>query len=153
ESTMRRRAPARVAVALALAAAASLSITDDGNVITRPVMTLVNSVPHPDPHDVPLDIVRTTGFGESVSQMNLQPFASYFLPGGRSVGYSGNILANWEAGSDDTWTVPIGVEVAKVLRLGKLPVRIGLTGQYMPVRPDAFGQKWDLQVVVAPVLP
>src|SRR5215475_3943547 len=26
-----------------------LSITDDWNVITRPVMTLVNSVPHPDP--------------------------------------------------------------------------------------------------------
>src|SRR5262245_52626503 len=164
-----------------------LSISDDWNVITRPVMTLVNSVPHPDPNDVPPDIDRTTDFGdivwlellspsprlagnwilgagptfifpsassrwtgqgkwqvgpsvvvgylsdkwiagaflqqwfsfagnssrESVSQMNLQPFASYFLPGGWSVGYSGNILANWEAGSDNTWTVPIGVNGAR----------------------------------------
>jgi len=204
-----------------------ISISDDWNLITRPVLTLVNSVPHPDPNDVPLDIERTTGFGDmiwldlvspsprlagdwilgagptfifptassdwtgqgkwqvgpsvvvgylaekwiagafvqqwfsyagsnsrsSVSQMNLQPFASYFLPDGWSIGYSGNILANWEAGSDDTWTLPIGVSVAKVLKLGKLPIRLALSGQYMPIRPDVFGQKWNLQVVVAPVLP
>jgi hypothetical protein len=85
--------------------------------------------------------------------MNLQPFASYFLPDGWSVGYSGNVLANWEEDGDDVWTVPIGLSVAKVLKLGKLPVRIALAGQYMPVHPDVFGQKWNLQVVVAPVLP
>jgi hypothetical protein len=204
-----------------------ISITDDWNLITRPVLTLVNSVPHPDPNDVPLDIERTTGFGDmvwldlvspspriagnwilgagptfifptassdftgqgkwqvgpsavvgyladkwiagafvqqwfsyagsnsrsSVSQMNLQPFASYFLPDGWSVGYSGNVLANWEASGDDVWTLPIGVAVAKVLKLGKLPVRLQLAGQYMPIRPDVFGQKWNLQVVVSPVLP
>ena len=56
-------------------------------------------------------------------------------------------------GTGHTWTVPIGVNVAKVLRLGKLPVRIGLAGQYMPIRPNVFGQKWNLQVIVAPVLP
>jgi len=29
--------------------------------------------------------------------MNLQPFGSYFLPDGWSIGYSGNILADWKA--------------------------------------------------------
>jgi hypothetical protein len=204
-----------------------VAISDEWNLITRPVMTLVNSVPHPDPNDVPLDMDRTTGFGDtvllelfspssklagnwllgagptfifpsastqwtgqgkwqagpsvvvgylsekwiagaflqqwmsfsgsnsraSVSQMNLQPFFSWFLRDGWSVGYSGNVLANWEASGGDVWTVPIGASVAKVLKLGKLPVRIALAGQYMPVRPDVFGQKWNLQVVVAPVLP
>jgi uncharacterized lipoprotein YmbA len=38
-----------------------------------------------------------------------QPFVSYFLPDAWSIGYSGNILANWKNASDDTFTVPIGV--------------------------------------------
>jgi hypothetical protein len=41
--------------------------------------------------------------------MNLQPFFSWFLGEGWSVGYSGNILANWKASSNNVWTVPIGV--------------------------------------------
>jgi hypothetical protein len=51
------------------------------------------------------------------NQMNLQPIAAYFLPNGWSVGYSGNILANWEAdNTEDIWTVPIGVQVSKLYK-------------------------------------
>jgi hypothetical protein len=90
----------------------------------------------------------------STRSMNLQPFASYFLRDGWSVGYSGNILADWEAKkSDDVWTVPIGVAVAKVVKLGKLPVRLALAVQYIPIHPQEFGQTWNLQLTVAPVLP
>ena len=85
--------------------------------------------------------------------MNLQPVAAYFLPDAWSIGYSGNILANWKNPASDTFTVPIGVSVAKVVKLGKLPVRIALGGQWMPVQPDAYGQKWNIQLIVTPVLP
>lgn len=87
------------------------------------------------------------------ASMNLQPIASYFLPDAWSIGYSGSILANWKNASSDTFTVPIGVSIAKVVKLGKLPVRIALGGQWMPVQPDLYGQKWNIQVIVAPVLP
>ena len=43
--------------------------------------------------------------------------------------------------------------VAKVQRIGILPVRFAVQGQYMPVHPDAFGQKWNVQVTIAPVIP
>ena len=90
----------------------------------------------------------------STRAMNLQPIAAYFLRDGWSVGYSGNVLANWEADdSDDVWTVPIGLSVGKVVKFGRLPVRLALAGQYMPIHPDEFGQTWNLQVTVAPVLP
>ena len=85
--------------------------------------------------------------------MNLQPFASYFLPEGWSVGYSGNVLANWKARDGDQWTVPIGLSVAKVVKAGKLPIRIALAGQWMPVHPEQFGQKWNIQLVFSPVIP
>ncbi len=91
---------------------------------------------------------------QKVNQMNLQPVAAYFLPNGWSIGYSGNVLANWKAGlAGDVWTVPLGLSVSKVMKLGPLPVRFALAGQYMVHHPDIGGQKWNIQLIMAPVLP
>jgi len=87
------------------------------------------------------------------AQMNFQPFFAYFLADGWSIAYSGNVLANWKNESGSDWTVPLGVGVAKVTKLGKLPVRIGLAAQWMAVQPDLYGQKWNFQLIVSPVLP
>jgi hypothetical protein len=204
-----------------------VALTKNWNLITRPVVTLINSAPHPNPHN-PAEIKRTTGFGDTVfmemlaptpklvekwllgigptfifptassdftgqgkwqigpaavlgylsekwivgafvqnwtsfagddnqpdtNQMNLQPFAAYFLPGGWSIGYSGNILANWKADSaGDVWTIPIGIGIGKVVKLGHLPVKIALALQYMVHQPDNFGQQWNIQLGVTPVIP
>jgi hypothetical protein len=87
------------------------------------------------------------------SQLNLQPFASIFFGDGWNIGYSGNILANWRAPSENVWTVPIGLGVGKVVKLGRLPVKIQLSLQYMPVHPRISGQEWNVQVLIAPVIP
>ncbi len=89
----------------------------------------------------------------AVSQLNLQPFAAWFFGEGWSVGYSGNILADWHASSGDMWTVPVGLAIGKVVKLGRLPVKFNIAGQYMPVHPSEFGQEWNVQVSVTPVLP
>ncbi len=95
-----------------------------------------------------------SGNRPDINQMNLQPIAVYFLPGGWGIGYSGNILANWKADSArNTWTVPLGLGVSKVLMVGKLPVKIGLAGQYMVHHPEIGGQKWNIQLNVVPVIP
>ncbi len=83
---------------------------------------------------------------DHTNQMNLQPIAAWFLKDGWSVGYSGNILANWEEEKDNRWTVPVGVAVNKVVKFGRLPVKLGLAAQYMPIRPDDFGQMWNIQL-------
>ena len=87
------------------------------------------------------------------SQMNLQPIATIFVGDGWSVGYSGNILADWKADSGDIWTVPVGLGVGKVVKLGRLPIKLQLSLQYMPVHPQNIGQEWNVQVSVTPVLP
>ncbi|HJU10936.1 MAG TPA: hypothetical protein VJ728_08660 [Candidatus Binataceae bacterium] len=90
----------------------------------------------------------------TTSQLNLQYFASYFFAKGYSIGFSPNMLVNWYANkSSNMVTFPIGLSLSKVQRLGILPVRFGVQGQYMPVHPDVFGQKWNVQVVIAPVIP
>jgi len=94
------------------------------------------------------------GGRDKTNQMNLQPIAAYFLKDGWSIGYSGNILANWEADdSDNRWTVPVGVAINKVVKFGRLPIKLGLALQYMPIRQDDFGQKWNIQFSFTPVLP
>jgi hypothetical protein len=86
--------------------------------------------------------------------MNLQPIAAYFLPGGWSIGYSGNILANWDADRGrDVWTIPVGAAVAKVHKFGKLPVKFSLGLQWFPIQPEEYGQDWNVQIQITPVIP
>ena len=86
-------------------------------------------------------------------QMNVQPIVNFFFKGGWNVGYSGNITADWEAPKSNRWTVPIGIGVGKVVKFGRLPVKISLAGQYMVERPEPVGQKWNIQIQLTPVLP
>jgi hypothetical protein len=91
---------------------------------------------------------------QTVSQMNIQYFFVYLPGGGWGIGTSPNILMNWYAnkGSNDL-TFPIGLNVSKVIKIGPLPVKLQIQSQYMPVHPDVFGQKWNLQFAVTPVIP
>lgn len=183
-----------------------ISLTDDWNLITRPVFQVVNSVPVPTPTG---RIYQATGFGDTIfasllspspklagswllgagptfivptatttnvgqkkwqfgpagvigylgenwivglfpqqwfsvggngakqtSQMNVQYFANYFLPHGWAVGMSPNVRINWYASDGNKVTFPIGLAVSKVQRLGILPVKFQVQGQYMPVNPS-----------------
>jgi hypothetical protein len=87
------------------------------------------------------------------NQMNLQPIATIFFGDGWSIGYSGNILADWTAPSEDVWTVPVGLGLAKVVKLGRLPVKVQLAVQYIPVHPRISGQEWNVQISITPVIP
>jgi hypothetical protein len=87
------------------------------------------------------------------NQLNLQPIASVFFGEGWNIGYSGNILANFNGTSGNVWTVPLGVGVGKVVKFGRLPVKLQFAVQYMPVHPRISGQEWNVQVQITPVLP
>lgn len=89
----------------------------------------------------------------NTSQINIQPIGALFFDGGWTVGYSGNITASWKAPADNRWTVPLGLGVSKVVKFGRLPVKVGLAGQYMVTQPDPVGQRWNIQIQLTPVLP
>lgn len=94
------------------------------------------------------------GHRPDTNGMNLQPIAAYFLPGGWSVGYSGNILANWDADRGrDVWTIPVGAAVSKVHKFGKLPIKFSLGLQWFPIQPEEYGQDWNVQIQITPVIP
>ena len=91
---------------------------------------------------------------QTLSQMNIQYFFVYLPGNGWGIGTSPNMLVNWYANkSANMVTFPIGLNISKVIKIGPLPVKLSVQGQYMPVHPNAFGQKWNLQFAITPVIP
>jgi hypothetical protein len=91
---------------------------------------------------------------QTTSQMNVQYFFVYLPGDGWGIGTSPNMLVNWYANkSGNMLTFPVGLNISKVIKIGPLPVKLQVQGQYMPVHPDVFGQKWNLQFAITPVIP
>jgi hypothetical protein len=77
-----------------------------------------------------------------------QPFFNYNFSGGWFVGTSPIITAN-EYGSGQKWTVPIGLQGGRLIKLwGKLPVNLSIGAYYNAVRPQ-FGPTWTIRSQVA----
>ena len=94
-----------------------------------------------------------TGWGDSVSQLLIQPFVNYNLADGWYLTSSPIMTANWKADSGDKWTVPVGAGVGKLFRVGKLPINTSLAGYYNAEKPNSFSSDWQLRFQVQFLLP
>jgi len=79
-----------------------------------------------------------------VSQMLLQPFVNYNMPDGWYLVSAPIITANWEASSDNAWTVPLGGGIGKIFTVGKQPLNASIQGYYNVQKPD-MGADWTLR--------
>jgi hypothetical protein len=74
---------------------------------------------------------------KNVNLMTIQPFVNYNFPEGWYVSSSPIITANWQAeGSGNTWTVPLGGGIGRLIRIHKLPVNLQAQAFYNVVKPD-----------------
>ncbi len=82
--------------------------------------------------------------------------AQYFLVrqlgGGWYVNSAPIITVDWEADSDDRWTVPFGAGAGKVFFLGSLPINGQVGAYYNAVKPD-IGPDWQLRIQLQTLLP
>jgi hypothetical protein len=87
-----------------------------------------------------------------VNAMTLQPIINYNFPK-FYLSYTPIISANWEADSEDVWTVPLGIGVGKLVKVGGvLPLNLGVSYFYNVVAPS-FGPDWQIQAVAMVLLP
>ncbi len=57
-----------------------------------------------------------------------------------------NIMnVNWEANSDDTWTVPFGGGFGKIFKIGNQPLNAQASAYYNVEKPE-FGADWQLRL-------
>ena len=93
------------------------------------------------------------GDRQSTSQTNIQYFIWRLLPDQWQIGMAPNITIDWKADDDNKLTLPVGLGVGKLFKIGGLPVKFILEAHYAVIHPDDFGQGWNIRFTVTPVLP
>lgn len=88
----------------------------------------------------------------TVNQFLAQPFINYNLPKAWYITFSPIITADWKAPGPDQWTVPVGLGVGKIFKIGKLPFNGQVAGFYNVARPE-IGPNWSLRAQIALLLP
>jgi hypothetical protein len=76
----------------------------------------------------------------------------YNLPNGWQVGTNPTISYDNKASSGNKWNVPVGVTVAKMTKIGDVPVKFQLGLEYSVVGQDTFGQVAQLKLNIIPVI-
>jgi len=87
-----------------------------------------------------------------VNQLILQPFINYNLGRGWALSTAPLLTANWNLPSDDVWTVPLGLGISKVDRIGQQPINLAFQYYHNVVRPTGSGSG-EFRVIFGLVFP
>jgi len=82
---------------------------------------------------------------QDVNLFTWQYFINYNLPNKWYLTSAPIITANWEADSDNTWTVPFGGGIGKIFNIGKQPMNGQISAYYNVEKPE-FGPDWQLRI-------
>jgi hypothetical protein len=80
----------------------------------------------------------------------MQPFVSYNLPKGWTLSLQTESTYSWET---KKWSVPVNLSVAKLTRIGKLPVQFKTGLRYWADSPDSGPEGFGLKVGFVILLP
>ena len=85
--------------------------------------------------------------GTKYNNFLMQPFVNFNMKGGWYVGTSPILTANWLTAGNNAWTIPLGMNVGRVIKLGKLPINLS-GGAYANVVHPEFGSTWQLRTQI-----
>ena len=74
------------------------------------------------------------------------------LKNASSIGMGPSIRIDWTKDIDEGLTIPIGLGYTKTVRLGNTPFKFRIEPQYSIIRPDDYGNVWNLRIQIAPIL-
>jgi hypothetical protein len=89
---------------------------------------------------------------QDVDFFTWQYFVNYNMDNGWDLTSAPIITANWEADSDNTWTVPFGGGIGKIFRIGKQPLNAQISAYYNAEKP-ASGADWQLRLQLQMLFP
>ena len=95
--------------------------------------------------------VAGNGGRKDVSQLLLQPFVNYNLPGGWYLTSSPIVTVNWNA-TGGKWSVPIGAGFGKIFSIGDQPMNAQMQAFDYVERPR-YGPKWAIRLQVQFLFP
>jgi len=90
---------------------------------------------------------------QDVNLFTLQYFINYNMDDGWYLTSAPINTANWEADSDNRWTIPLGGGVGRVFKVGDMPLNAQLSAYYNVVTPDNGGADWQLRAQIQFLFP
>lgn len=73
------------------------------------------------------------------------------LKGASSIGMGPSIRIDWTKDINEGLTIPIGLGYTRTVRMGNTPFKLRIEPQYSIIRPDDYGNVWNLRIVIAPI--
>ncbi|WP_428563992.1 MAG: hypothetical protein ACP59X_01425 [Solidesulfovibrio sp. DCME] len=91
---------------------------------------------------------------KEVSFTKAQYFLWYSPANTWQVGMSPEVLIDWtQKKAENALTLPVGLGVAKLVTLGKLPVKLSAEADYSVIRPRTAGTEWTFKFTITPIIP
>jgi hypothetical protein len=88
--------------------------------------------------------------GTKYNLFTVKPFVNYNFGEGWFVGTVPIITANW-AGGGEKWTLPVGGEFGRVIKIGgKMPINLQMGAYYNTLRPEG-GAIWQIRAQIAAI--
>ena len=90
----------------------------------------------------------------NVSYANIQYFLWYSPAPTWQIGMSPNVTIDWlQEKPEDRLTLPIGLGVSKMFRLGKLPIKLSFEADYAVIHPrNGPGNEWTFRLNFTPII-
>jgi len=95
---------------------------------------------------------RDSGSSGDTNHGMIMPFFFYDLPDAWQVGFNPTITYNGATSHNNNWNVPVGITIAKVTKVGKMPLKIQVGFEYSVVREVAFSKAWMFKINLIPVI-
>lgn len=90
------------------------------------------------------------GWGDApVSLTTIQPFSTFLLGDGWTVGSAPIITYDWHA---EQWTVPLNLTIGKTTLIGSKTWKFSIEINYYVEQSDAFGSEWMIGINISPVV-
>lgn len=88
-----------------------------------------------------------------VSLTDIQYIGRYRINQDTNIGFSPNIRYNHEATSGNRWSIPVGLGIDTMIKLGPVPAKIGIEFYHYVEQADPFGPEWQVRLFLVPVIP
>jgi len=95
----------------------------------------------------------TPNTGDKHTSFFTQYFINYNLKKAWSIGMAPTITVNWDAEDGEKATVPFGLSVSKVTRLGKQPIKFAAAYYYNAVIPTTGAKGGQIQAMIVLMFP
>lgn len=95
----------------------------------------------------------TSAPGNEAGSLQIQYTAQYFFGDGAQIGIGRPVIEyDWKRNGSGGWTIPVGIDVARIFHLGPLPVKVMLEYDFTALNENRWEPTHTFRLTFVPVL-